>query len=35
VISVCIRAVERHDELVEAITSVLAQTYSGEFEVVV
>jgi hypothetical protein len=35
VVSVCIRAFGRRDELVDAIASVLEQTYSGEFEIVV
>jgi hypothetical protein len=35
VVSVCIRAYERREELAQAVASVLAQTYPGEFEVVV
>jgi glycosyltransferase involved in cell wall biosynthesis len=35
VVSVCVRAFERRDELREAVQSVLAQTYEGEVEVVV
>jgi glycosyltransferase involved in cell wall biosynthesis len=35
VVSVCIRAYERPEELQQAIASVLGQTYRGDFEVVV